>query len=160
MNKRIFLIIVSTFFSIFFQFLFINRIPVFDLTPDIVLIPIAFVAINYGRTAGTLFGFFTGLILDVISGFWGVHTLAKLCSGFVLGSFHTEGKPLGNWERIQFLQVFFITTLIHFSIYSGINHLHVIGSIWEFIFKLVLGQSVYSMIFVLLFTFYYWRVRR
>lgn len=160
MNRKIFIITVLSLLSIFLQFIFISRIPLFDLTADIVLIPISYVAINYGRLNGTVFGFIAGFALDIITGFWGVNALSKTITGYIFGNFHTESKPLGNWDRIQYLQVFFFATFVHFSIFSGINHLHMIDNVWSFIFKYVLGQTVYSVIFAGIFAFYYWRVRR
>lgn len=160
MNRKVFLIIFFSLLIVLVQFLLISRIGIDDITADIVILPIAYISLNYGRFKGTIFGFLIGFLLDIITGFWGVHTLAKTITGYVLGSFYNETKPLRNWERTQFLQIYFIALVIHFSIYSAFNYLHLIHNIWQFIFIYVLGQSLYSLVFAIILSFVFWGGKR
>lgn len=160
MNRKVFFLILLSVLAVLLQFLLINRIGIYDITADIVILPIAYISLNFGRFNGTLSGFFIGLLLDIISGFWGVHTLTKTITGFFLGGFHTEGKGLSNWDRAQFLQIYFLALLVHFGIYSALNYLHIFNSFWDYLFVYVLGQSLYSLVFGIMFSLLFWGAKR
>lgn len=160
MTRELFILILSSVAAVLLQFLLINRIGIYDITADIVILPIAYISLNFGRFKGTLFGFVIGFLLDIISGFWGVHALSKTVTGFLLGNFHVEGKGLKNWDRTQFLQIYFIALLVHFGVYSALNYLHIMQSFWEFLFEYVLGQTLYSLVFAIMFSLYYWGGKR
>ncbi|NUQ80973.1 MAG: rod shape-determining protein MreD [Bacteroidetes bacterium] len=160
MNRTLFILTILTVAVLAVQTFFIDRLVLFGIRADIVLIPIAALAFQTGRMVGMGYGFLTGLIVDMSTGFLGVNALSKTIAGYLWGSFHTEGKPLNNWLPNQFLQVFAIGCVFHYLIYSGFMHLYLADSVWQFIIKYLGGQTLYTLLFAFLFRLYFWSRQR
>lgn len=69
------------------QWLVFGRLRIFGAYPDAPLLYVAWLALHYGRKVGTVAGFLTGLLLDVVTGLWGLHTFVKTLVGFLVGLF-------------------------------------------------------------------------
>ncbi|MDX1530474.1 MAG: rod shape-determining protein MreD [Rhodothermales bacterium] len=75
------------------QWLLFSRLQLWGAYPDVVLLWVAFTALRFGRLFGSVAGFLSGLLLDVLLGTWGLHALLKTVTGFVVGLFRSE-----SWE--------------------------------------------------------------
>ncbi len=74
------------------QWLVFGRLKLWGAYPDVVLLYVAFVALRFGRVAGTSTGFLTGFLMDMLYGTWGIHMFVKTLLGFVVGLFESEGS--------------------------------------------------------------------
>ncbi|MCK6600838.1 MAG: rod shape-determining protein MreD [Bacteroidetes bacterium] len=160
MNREWIYLTLITVGVVLVQFLVMNRIAILDIAPDILLISVSAVSIQYGRTTGMVYGFASGFLLDLMTGFLGVHAFAKTISGFIYGMFYVDNKPLTGWYKQQYLQIFAIGAIFHFLVLSFYNHLHLSGSVLQFLLKFVGGQTLYTLLFAWLFTMYFWNRRR
>ncbi|SHK17663.1 rod shape-determining protein MreD [Rhodothermus profundi] len=72
------------------QWLVLNRLLLWGAYPDAVLLFVAYLGLAYGRRAGLIGGFASGLLLDALLDSWGLHALAKSLIGFLVGLFALE----------------------------------------------------------------------
>ena len=90
------------------------------LPPDLALIWIVYLALKRGQIAGTIAGFSTGLVLDLLSGYdgmLGLAALAKTAAGFTAGYFFNENKTLQTLGSYRFVLLIFSVALVHNLIY-------------------------------------------
>jgi rod shape-determining protein MreD len=73
------------------QWLVFGRLKLWGAYPDVVLLFVAFVGLRFGRVGGTVAGFLTGFLMDVLYGTWGIQMFIKTLLGFVVGLFESEG---------------------------------------------------------------------
>ncbi len=66
----------------------LSRITILGVSPDIVTIFLALMAVLIGQKAGMSFGFLAGTITGLFSGNLGLHMLARTVEGFIAGFFH------------------------------------------------------------------------
>jgi rod shape-determining protein MreD len=84
------------------------------IMPDVVALWIVVVALREGQIAGTVAGFVSGLILDVISGdFLGIGALAKTVCGFLAGYFYDEFKSSEVFGTYRFFFAVIFSSLAH-----------------------------------------------
>lgn len=87
---------IISFFSILILYLFQNTVfPIYlnlsGITPNLLLMFTCIVGFMRGRKSGMLTGFFSGLLLDIMSGgIIGFTALLYLYAGFLNGVFHKE----------------------------------------------------------------------
>ena len=72
------------------QWLVFDRLAILGAKPDLVLLFVAYIGLQYGRLPGAIAGFGSGILLGVVYGTWGVHMLLKTLMGFVVGQFKSE----------------------------------------------------------------------
>ena len=71
------------------QSTFVEKLAIFDVRPDFVLLTLVYVALSGGHIEGTLLGFFAGFLQDVYApGHFGLNALAKSIVGFAVGYGH------------------------------------------------------------------------
>ena len=88
------------------------------ITPDILIIWVAYLALKEGQTAGTIWGFCIGLAFDLATGgFIGLSALTKTVCGFSTGYFFNENKTSLTLSSYRFLVVVLVASLIHNSLY-------------------------------------------
>ncbi len=90
------------------------------LPPDLALIWIVYLALRRGQIAGTVAGFFTGLVLDLLSGndgMLGLTALSMTAGGFVAGYFFNENKTLQTLGSYRFIVIILTVSLVHNLIY-------------------------------------------
>lgn len=120
----------------------------YSITPDIVLIGIVYTGLNKGKTGGSLSGFFTGLLMDILSfSFIGLMALSKTTAGFISGFFSNENKQ----ENYLGGTVFFVACLVC-SLTSSFIYYYIYfqGSGLQFtdiLLRYVAPTSLYTMIF-------------
>ena len=111
------------------QWLVFQRLPLWGVVPDVVLLFVALRALQYGRVAGAVTGFGAGLFLDLLlipsGGALGLHAMLKTVMGFVIGFFRSDQ---GDKMRIDPIQAFvgalvggFLATLLGLGSVSGFN---------------------------------------
>ncbi|GAB6099085.1 hypothetical protein JCM16358_09640 [Halanaerocella petrolearia] len=72
-------------------FLVIQGLPVFQhmfygIVPDLLLVLLTFLAVNYGRTTGGITGFVIGILQDLFSGgLFGINAISKAIVGYFFG---------------------------------------------------------------------------
>jgi len=106
-------IILLAFQTSALQLLSLERI-----TPDILLIWIVYLALKEGQFRATLWGFFIGLLFDLITdNFIGLSALTKTICGFTAGYFFNDNKTQLTLGSYRFLFVVLVSSLVHNSIY-------------------------------------------
>ena len=92
-----------------------HAIGIYGIRPDLVVLVLVFVAIREGQITGTLFGFASGLLLDVYDPqAMGVNSLANTLVGFLVGT--TRVQVVAEEFRVQAL-IFFGATLARDFVY-------------------------------------------
>jgi rod shape-determining protein MreD len=112
--------IALTLLFILLQTTLARYLAVAGLPPDIALIWIVYLALKRGQIAGTVAGFCTGLVLDVLSGsdgMLGLAALSKTAAGFTAGYFFSENKTLQTLGSYRFVLLIFSVALVHNLIY-------------------------------------------
>ncbi|MCX7878285.1 MAG: rod shape-determining protein MreD [Ignavibacteria bacterium] len=120
----------------------------YSITPDIVLIGIVYTGINKGKIGGSLSGFITGLLIDLMSfSFIGLMALSKTTAGFISGFFMNENKIDKYLSGYVFVVACFIcsfcSNFIYYFIYfqgSGLE-------ITDIFLRYIIPTSFYTMIF-------------
>ena len=74
------------------QWLVFQRLGLWGVVPDVVLLFVALVAIKRGRLAGAVAGFSAGLLMDILTNpqMFGLNALVKTLIGFVVGLFRSD----------------------------------------------------------------------
>jgi len=91
-----------------------------NITPDIVLIALMVISVREGRLSGSLYGFFAGMLLDLISGsFLGLSALCYSVTSFIAGNFNTENKKYLTKYYFILIVLFgaIVSNLIYFIFY-------------------------------------------
>jgi rod shape-determining protein MreD len=78
--------------AVLLQWLVLGRLDVYGSTPDLVLLYVAWYALQTNRRAGAVVGFSLGAVLDVVYGTWGIHMFVKTLIGFLLGTFALDDR--------------------------------------------------------------------
>jgi rod shape-determining protein MreD len=142
------------------QSTFVRYIAIENITPDILVIWIVYLALRYGQIHATVAGFLLGLTMDIVSGgFFGLAGLSKTVCGFVAGYFYDETRTAEILATYRFALMVFFVSLIHNLIYFTIL---VQGSelpFWRTLVLFGLTTSIYTSAFSVLPIFRYSRVR-
>jgi rod shape-determining protein MreD len=100
------------------QSTFVRFIAIENITPDILVVWIVYLALRYGQIHATTAGFLLGLAMDIISGsFLGLSALSKTVCAFVAGYFYDETKTAQILATYRFAVLVFFASLIHNLIY-------------------------------------------
>lgn len=112
--------IALTLLFLLLQTTLARYLAVAGLSPDIALIWIVYLALRRGQIAGTVAGFSTGLLLDLLSGsdgMLGLAALAKTAAGFTAGYFYNENKTMQTLGSYRFILIILSVALVHNLIY-------------------------------------------
>jgi rod shape-determining protein MreD len=112
--------IALTILFVLLQTTIAQYVAVAGLSPDIALIWIVYLSLRRGQITGTVAGFFTGLVLDLLSGNDGMLGLAALsmtAGGFMAGYFFNENKTLQTLGSYRFILIILSVSLVHNLIY-------------------------------------------
>ncbi len=132
------------------QVITVRLINIEGITPDLILIYLLYLTFSEGQIAGTVFGFFTGLVFDfAVGGFLGLTALTKTVSCFLAGYLYNENKTLIILGGFQFVTITFFISLIHnalyFAIFTAGTELHFIRTLLIY----GLGTSLYTAVLAL-----------
>lgn len=129
----------------------ITIIPLFaikDISPNLVLIIVISVAIRQGKFWGVIAGFFAGLIFDSFgTAFVGLSSLTNSISAFVAG--FLLGEQLERRFAV-IVGLIFASLLIHDFFYYMILSIGMPIGFWTNLFKNVLPQSFYTLLFMII----------
>lgn len=88
MTKKYPLYIGILFIVVLVQEFGLSHLTLFNVSPDIITIFIAFISVTVGQKSGTSFGFMAGLLSGIFSGNMGLNMLARTVEGFIAGFFN------------------------------------------------------------------------
>jgi rod shape-determining protein MreD len=133
------------------SFIWLISISKFNITPDLVLIAVIFIAIQRGRIEGMIYGFFAGLLMDFLAGsFIGLSALSYSIAGFIAGFFQKE-SPADSHKKVFFLSVLSICTFAAYFLFFMIYFQGAGIPILEIILNHVLTTTIYTTIFGFIF---------
>ena len=152
--------VLITAVLIVLQTTFIRFVSIETITPDILVIWIAYLALSYGQIHATVAGFVLGFVIDILSGsFLGLSALSKTVCGFVAGYFFDLERREQTLSTYRFAIIVLIVSLVHNTIYFAI---FVQGSDLPLLRTVVLfgiATSLYTCAISFLPVFGYSRVR-
>lgn len=97
--------------SVVLQSTVVSFLQVGNAHPDLLLMVTVSAALISGRTSGTSAGFCSGLLWDLLTAqFFGMYTLAKLLTGYTVGSFE---KKVFKDNPLLPLVAIFMATIFH-----------------------------------------------
>lgn len=104
------LMFFTILFSLIVQLLCVEYLLIFGVGPQILLISVIFFSLRYGVLFGEIYGFITGLFLDMFAvSIFGVHGLVFMFVGYIYGNF---SKKLNESKiGVQMLLVFIAACL-------------------------------------------------
>jgi len=117
-----------------------------QITPDLMLIFVVYVALKNGQIAGSVAGFISGLLLDYTVDFTpGLSALSKTICGFIAGFFYDESKIDVNTETFRFPQIVFLCSVVNNAVYFSVD---ILGREFETgeIIKMLIGGAIYTTI--------------
>lgn len=117
----------------------------YEITPDIVLIGVVYVSLRKGKIAGSVGGFFTGLILDFLSfSFLGLMALSKTVAGFIAGFMQNELKLERYLSSYIFVLIVLLCSLINNLLYFMIYYQGTMLAPLDILLRYVVPSSVYT----------------
>ena len=129
------------------QWLVFDRLAILGAKPDLVLLFVAYIGLQYGRLPGAIAGFGSGILLGVVYGTWGVHMLLKTLMGFVVGQFKSENLSPAYLTPMTAAVGALAMTLIHNGLLAVIMAIEkTIPGTNELIFSIWIGSAVLTAI--------------
>ena len=84
-------IIATIIFALVGQLLWVEFLPIFGYAPDLVLITIIYLSLHYGSLSGEIYGFFSGILVDVFDvSIFGLKALVFNIIGYLCGTFSRQ----------------------------------------------------------------------
>jgi len=84
-------IIATIIFALILQLLWVEFLPIFGYAPDLVLITIIYLSLHYGSLSGEIYGFFSGILVDVFDvSIFGLKALVFTIIGYLCGTFSRQ----------------------------------------------------------------------
>ncbi len=136
------------FIFLFVQINFVNYVlTIGPYRPDLLAILTVFIGFRLGPVAGATYGFWAGLILDMMTGFLGPQTLTKTAIGFVSTFFANQ--------RVLLVEKYYfpiIMTLLAFAHDVAVYWIHSLGTNLSF-FSLVIEYAFVNALYTGLISF-------
>lgn len=118
--RRVFSVFSISLLLILLHTTLVNVVTVGTAVPDVLLIWVVYLAIQFGQLAGTILGFSIGLFIDLLSGndgMVGLAALSKSLAGFLAGYFYQENKTEQTLSSARFVVAVGLAALLHNAIY-------------------------------------------
>jgi rod shape-determining protein MreD len=126
------------------QWLVFGRLRVYGAYPDVVLLFLAWYALQEGRRKASIAGFVLGFALDAVYGSWGVHMFVKTLVGFLLGLFALDERdPLFIQPQQAFLGGL-VVALLHNGMLVALLSLQTTATNDFLVYALWLGSALYT----------------
>ena len=144
--KIIFFAIIVIIFQILIPVININGL---EMTPDILIIFLAYLGYYYGRWETIIMGFFLGLIQDLATQYEliGIMAFVKSLSGYGLG---TMALYRNIWHRNFRIFFIFFIFLLHFFMYQYIKLNGITISNLLFL-KIIIVQTILCFLIMIIF---------
>jgi len=142
---RWFYIILAILVFLLMQVVLADRIALGPISPDFMVLVVAFFALYRGAVQAAIFGFAIGFLQDLSNPeLLGLNALTKSILGFTVGKIGTKTVP----DNIPFLFVLFMSvTFGHDIIYLLFYHWPRVGSSLAAIFGTALPSAAYTALF-------------
>ncbi len=128
------------------------------IVPDLLAIWVVYIAIKEGQLSGTIWGFATGLLLDLVSGnFIGLSALTKTLLGFIAGYFYGENKVHMILSSYRFPLILVFASLVHNALYFALFTRGTEMSLLSAVVEIGLATTLYTATLALLPMFYFSR---
>jgi rod shape-determining protein MreD len=96
----------------------VPMIAIGSIIPDLIIILVVLISLRHGQLLGTIFGSFSGIVFDIMSGgILGSAMFAKTIGGFIAGYFYNENKIDYNTSSMFFLIIVFISAAVNSFFY-------------------------------------------
>lgn len=133
------------------KFIWLLSVSDYNILPDIVVIFIIYIGLKNGQIEGALYGFFGGLLIDILGGsFLGLSALCYTLAGFTAGYFYRPDDEKFLY-KFNFLYVVFPCTLLSNFIYYLVYLQGLQLGFPDILFKYILTSTVYTTIISLIF---------
>lgn len=143
-------------FGVVLQTTVVPYLHVGNARPDLLLMVTVAVGLVFGRTAGVVSGFFSGMLWDLLTArFFGMYTLAKLLTGYAVGCF--EKKVFKDNLLLPILTVFLATFMHEIILYISARMLDIQAPFFSLIGHTVIPTAIYNC---LVMPFVYFAVLR
>jgi rod shape-determining protein MreD len=151
-------LVLLTIGLVIFQTTIISFTSILNIIPDILLIWIVYLAITRGQITATVYGFGTGLLIDLVSAqFLGLSALSKTIAGFLAGYFYHENKIEMTLSNYRFIIIVSVISLIHNIIYFVIFTQGSDVGLFKAIFQFGIFSSLYTTVISSIPMFVYMR---
>jgi rod shape-determining protein MreD len=118
MTRRIVKYVVLTLIIVILQTRVAQLLTLESIAPDLLVIWVVYIALKEGQIVGTVWGFGTGLIFDLVTGnFIGLAALTKTIAGFTAGYFYNENKTEMTLGSYRLLLIVLLVSFLHNSVY-------------------------------------------
>ena len=127
------------------------------ITPDVLLIWLAYLTLSEGQIAGTIAGFSAGIFFDLATGgFLGLTSLSKTIACFFGGYFYNENKTLmtlGSYQFALFVFVLsFLNNFVYFAIFVAGTPMHYPTTVLWYGLTTAIYTAVVSLLPMFLFS--------
>ncbi|HUN65993.1 MAG TPA: rod shape-determining protein MreD [Bacteroidota bacterium] len=127
------------------------------ITPDLLTVWIAYIALREGQLTGTLWGFGVGLLFDIVAGdFIGLAAFSGTIAGFAAGYFYNENKTLLTLGSYRFIVVTLIVSAVHnlfyFTIYTRGSEISILRAVFEIGLATTLYTGILSLLPMIVFS--------
>lgn len=126
------------------QWLVAGRLRLWGTYPDVVLLFLAWYALQEGRRRATLTGCGLGLALDAAYGTWGIHTFVKTLVGFLVGQFAVDEHTPLIIQPQQALLGSLVLALLHNGLLVALLALQTQATTEFLLYGLWLGSAAYT----------------
>ena len=121
------------------------------ITPDLLTVWIAYIALRQGQLRATVWGFSIGLAFDLVTGnFFGLSALVKTLCGFVAGYFYNETKTALTLGSYRFLVVILVASAIqntvYFIIFTRGSEINLLSAIFQYGLATTFYTTIVSLI--------------
>jgi rod shape-determining protein MreD len=112
--------------------------------PDLVLILVVYFSIKNGQIAGILFGFFGGIVFDLVTGnLLGSAALAKILAAFTAGYFSTNRRGI-NLTSYRFILIVLLAAFINSSTFALVTNFDLNNNFLRLIFEQGITPAIYT----------------
>ena len=128
--------------ALLLQGAWVQKLAIYGVKPDVVLLVLVYIAISGGQIQGALFGFCSGLLLDVYDPpAMGVNALTNSVIGFAVGT--SRVGVVAEDLRVQAL-LLFLAGLLHDTIYYSLYAMSTPSAILPMVARYGIGSAVYT----------------
>lgn len=126
----------------------LGLVSVENVTPDLLVIFVVFIALRDGQFTGLIAGFVAGLLFDVISSdIMGTNALSKMMAAFVAGYFFDEQLTVHDAiGSFRFLGVVALAAVVHNVIYYFFYVQPTELSFWSFFGRNGIASALYTTV--------------